>query len=295
MLEIKNISTYFGRKRAVSNVTFSLEPGNVVGLIGPNGAGKTTIMKTILGLTRFTGKILVNEKEVKENDHRALNTTGALIEHPAIYPFMTGLQNLELYSNNKGDLSNLVTELQMDSYIREKSKGYSLGMKQKLGIAIALLNHPSIVILDEPMNGLDIEATVLVRKLIKKYAKQGTSFLISSHILDELEKVIDHVILIAKGQVVRNQSIDEFMNLKNDKFYLSTTDYVNATRLLQEVPIVFNSEAEDIVIDSGDLFKTENKLITNNIYINQIRRKSENLEQIVLNAFSNKDGHQNEE
>lgn len=294
MLEVKDINVVFGKKKAVSHVTFNLDKGDVIGLIGPNGAGKTTIMKTILGLTKYTGGVFVDNEEVKENDHRALRSTGALIEHPAIYPFMTGLQNLQLYSNDSNDLNEITAELEMGSYINEKSKGYSLGMKQKLGIAIALLNRPMLVILDEPMNGLDIEATVLVRNLIRKYAKQGTSFLISSHILGELEKVIDHVVLIANGQVIRNQSIEDFLNLKSSKFYVSTTDNLKANQLLHDAQINVSLESEQVVIEQKDLHMIEDILIKNKIYLDQVNRKNESLEQIVLNAFSKEAGASNE-
>lgn len=170
ILEVSNVNTYIGKIKIINNISLKIKAGEIVGLIGPNGAGKTTIMKTILGLTKFTGSITVGNRPVTETNHRALARVGALIEHPAIYPFLTGRQNLELYARNKRDLTQLVSTLQMDSYINNKAKGYSLGMKQKLGIAIALLNQPQLVILDEPMNGLDIEATIGVRKLIKRYA-----------------------------------------------------------------------------------------------------------------------------
>lgn len=186
MLLIKNVNTYIKGQKIIKNINSSISPGNIVGLIGPNGAGKTTIMKTILGLTKFDGNISMNQHSITENNHYALSDVGALIEHPAIYPFLTGSQNLELYSHDNGDTKQIVSLLKMNDYINKKSKHYSLGMKQKLGIAIALLNKPKLVILDEPMNGLDVESTIIVRNIIQQYASTGTTFLISSHILSEL-------------------------------------------------------------------------------------------------------------
>lgn len=176
MLRLRNVNTFIKHKQIINQATFDLEAGDIVGLVGPNGAGKTTIMKTILGLTKFTGDILVDRVPVTETNHAALTNVGALIEHPAIYPFLTGRQNLTLYSRDPQDLETLVKTLKMTAYIDTSAKGYSLGMKQKLGIAIALLNHPKLVILDEPMNGLDVETTIGVRRLIKQYAEQGTAF-----------------------------------------------------------------------------------------------------------------------
>lgn len=182
MLKVSGVNTFVGKKEITSNINFNISPGEVVGLIGPNGAGKTTIMKTILGVMKFTGQIYLNQVAVTENNHQALSEVGALIEHPAIYPYLSGRENLELYARNQKDCQQIISLLQMSAYIDKKCKGYSLGMKQKLGIAIALLNHPQLVILDEPLNGLDVEATIVVRKIIVKYANEGTTFLISSHI-----------------------------------------------------------------------------------------------------------------
>ena len=138
MLKVNHVNIYYGRKKAVSDVSFAIHPGEIVGLIGPNGAGKTTIMKTLLGLTKFNGEISFNDQTISENNHKALGSVGALIEQPAIYPFLSGLQNLQLYSRDQNELNNLVKRLGMSSYIKQKSKGYSVGMKQKLGIALAL-------------------------------------------------------------------------------------------------------------------------------------------------------------
>ena len=132
MLTLRNVDTFIRHKQIIKQATFTINPGDIVGLIGPNGAGKTTIMKTILGLTKFNGDIMVNRTSVTETDHTALTNVGALIEHPAIYPFLTGRQNLALYSRDPQDLDSLVRLLQMSGYIDAQSKGYSLGMKQKL-------------------------------------------------------------------------------------------------------------------------------------------------------------------
>lgn len=119
LLQVDNVSTYIGHTEIVKEATFDIKQGEIVGLVGPNGAGKTTIMKTILGLTKFTGKIAVDNEQVTENNHVALAKVGALIEHPAIYPFLTGQENLELYAHSKDDIVQVVAALQMDSYIKK--------------------------------------------------------------------------------------------------------------------------------------------------------------------------------
>lgn len=186
MLSVSHLNVYYGRKQAINDVSFTIKSGEIVGLIGPNGAGKTTIMKTLLGLTKFTGIVSFNQQRITASSHQALQEVGALIENPAVYPFLSGRANLALYSRDHSDLDQLIEKLGMTAYIDRLAKAYSIGMKQKLGIALALLNHPQLVILDEPMNGLDIEATILIRKIIAEYAAQGTAFIISSHVLSEL-------------------------------------------------------------------------------------------------------------
>ena len=212
MLNVQNLNIYYGRKQVIKDATFQIQPGEIVGLIGPNGAGKTTIMKTLLGLTKFTGKITFNDQPITANSHQALQRVGALIENPAVYPFLSGRENLELYSRDTTDMEQLINRLGMDTYIDEPAKAYSIGMKQKLGIALALLNNPQLVILDEPMNGLDIEATILIRQIIHEYAAQGTAFLISSHVLSELQKVMTSVIILNHHEIVMNVPIDQFIH-----------------------------------------------------------------------------------
>lgn len=282
MLKIDHMNTFIGRKRIIKDVSFQVLPGSIVGLIGPNGAGKTTIMKTILGLTKFTGNISVENQAVTGNNHAALTRVGALIEHPAIYPFLSGLENLKLYSLDEDDMNHVVSLLRMNEYINRKSKGYSLGMKQKLGIAIALLNKPQLVILDEPMNGLDIEATILVRKIIKQYAAQGTAFLISSHVLGELQKVMTNVLLITEGQIIVDKPIDEF-NQVNHKHYKLLTDDMPATeQLLSDNRISIEKEDHYLVISRNDSYKIQDFLYKNHIRLVELTPKGMSFEQAIV-------------
>lgn len=255
MLQVNHVNTFIGRKRIIKDATFQADTGAIVGLIGPNGAGKTTIMKTILGLTKFTGQISLSNQDVAENDHTALSKVGALIEHPAIYPFLTRFQNLKQYSIDETDLDEVVSKLEMTSYINTKAKGYSMGMKQKLGIALALLNQPQFVILDEPMNGLDIEATILVRKIIKQYAAKGTTFLISSHVLGELQKVMTNVLLINEGTIIVDKSIDDFNQVRRSQYRLLTAN-------MKETEALFNDHQLPVNVVDGRLLIPREQLDT---------------------------------
>ncbi|HCY4912476.1 TPA: ATP-binding cassette domain-containing protein, partial [Staphylococcus aureus] len=185
----------------------------IIGLVGANGAGKTSLMKVILGYSSYQeGNFKVTEiKEKKSN-------IGALIENPGIYPFMSGYDNIRLLNETKNthDIDSIVSQLKMEEYIHNKAKTYSLGMKQKLGIAIAFLNQPQLIILDEPMNGLDPRAVRDVRELIVKKSKEGVTFLISSHILSELVKITNSILIINKGKLVIETTEEELKKYKDN-------------------------------------------------------------------------------
>ena len=271
MLKVNHVNIYYGRKKAVSDVSFAIHPGEIVGLIGPNGAGKTTIMKTLLGLTKFNGEISFNDQTISENNHKALGSVGALIEQPAIYPFLSGLQNLQLYSRDQNELNNLVKRLGMSSYIKQKSKGYSVGMKQKLGIALALLNHPQFVILDEPMNGLDVEATILIRQIIKEYSSNGTAFLISSHVLSELQKVMTSIIIINNGRVILNTSVDKFNQQSKSMLMFKTTNMAKSRQLLNNYLVPDKHNSSSLIIKNEDSITVQQLLSENQIWLTELK------------------------
>ncbi|MGM0124522.1 ABC-2 type transport system ATP-binding protein [Enterococcus sp. AZ194] len=193
-VKIKDVSVTFKKKIALENISFELFSGEVMGLVGPNGAGKTTLMKALLGFIHPTsGSIQSNQK-----------TMTGLIEQPGLYPFMTGLEHLKMYSqeDSLNEINCLIRLLDLSEFINKKVKEYSLGMKQRLGIAMALLNHAEVVILDEPMNGLDPYSVKLLKKTVMTYRDSGTTFLVSSHILSELEQLVDRVLLVKEGRIV---------------------------------------------------------------------------------------------
>ncbi|WEV37258.1 ATP-binding cassette domain-containing protein [Lactobacillus sp. ESL0677] len=287
MLIVDKLNVFIGHDKIVNQVTFNIKSGEVVGLIGPNGAGKTTIMKTILGLTKFTGEVKVNNQKVTETNHHALANVGALIEHPAVYPFLTGRQNLELYSQQSSDMDYLITVLEMNNYIDTKASGYSLGMKQKLGIAIAFLNTPQLIILDEPMNGLDIESTIKVRQLIYRYTKTGTAFLISSHILSELQKVMTRAILINNGQIIMNQEVTKFNHFIQQDYKLMTENNSLAEAVLETKKINFARRDNYLLVKPQNLYQIQDELLKQNIHLREMSPVTADFEQIVVNILAN--------
>lgn len=285
MLSVQNVDVFINQKEIIHQASFQVPTGAVIGLVGPNGAGKTTIMKTILGLTKFSGSIQIDNQEVTENNHQALQQVGALIEHPAIYPFLTGLQNLELYSQDHQDLQEVVSLVQMESYLNQRAKNYSLGMKQKLGIALALLNKPRLVILDEPMNGLDIEATITIRKVIKQYAQQGTAFLISSHVLSELQKVMTGIVLLNAGQVVMDKTVKEFTQEPQQQYQVLTDNQSQALELLQKKQIKFSSSRPYLLISHADILSAQTVFYTHNLHLLELAPVKANFEELIVDLL----------
>lgn len=243
LLKVSGLNKTFGKKKVLHGVDFTVASGRVVGLVGPNGAGKSTIMKAILGLIPTNGgQIQIADQPVSITKHQALRHVGALIEYPGIYPFLTGRQHLELFSakkQRKQHVDAIVREMGMGGYIDKPAKSYSLGMKQKLGIAQALVDRPQLVILDEPMNGLDPQAVKDLRDIIRAQAKAGTSFLISSHILSELEKVADDVLILNHGHIIQQSTMQALAEAGGTIYVLQTVNDREAFAALQaaHVPV----------------------------------------------------------
>ena len=294
MLSVTNVNIYYGRKRVIHDLNFTIQPGEIVGLIGPNGAGKTTIMKTLLGLTRASGEVTLAGEAVTPSHHAALQKVGALIEAPAIYPFLTGKENLALYAQDPAACDSLVQRLGMTSYIDRPAKDYSVGMKQKLGIALALLDQPQLVILDEPMNGLDIEATILVRKLIHDYARRGTAFLISSHVLSELQKIMTKVLILNHGTLIVNAPVATFNPATSARSRLAVTAPEQARQLLEGAGLLLCVEAGGLVVETAKLAQVEELLLAHQVTITALGPAEPSFEQRIVEILTEKRGETDE-
>ena len=230
LLEVKNINKRYGKKMAMTDISFQVEAGRIVGLIGPNGAGKSTTMRAITGLMRYdSGSVMFDGQPITFSHHQALDKMGNLIEYPAIYPNLTALEHLKLYAmdtKTSADFQTLMRKTQIDgpNFGKRKAKQFSLGMKQRLGIAIALIRNPKLVILDEPMNGLDPQSVHDLRLLIRALADEGVAFLISSHLLDELQKLVDDVVIINNGKIIETATITAFFDQDQTRWLFDTSD-----------------------------------------------------------------------
>ncbi len=212
ILEINQLSKHYGALKAVDNVSFTIEKGHVYGILGPNGSGKSTTLGMVLNVVNPTSGTYT-WFEGRANNHDALKKIGAIIERPNFYPSMDAVQNLELVCKIKNISTDRIDEklALVDLLSRKRSpfKTYSLGMKQRLAIASALLNDPEILILDEPTNGLDPQGIRKIRDIIQHIASLGTTILLASHLLDEVEKVCSHVIVLQKGHMLYCGPVEE--------------------------------------------------------------------------------------
>src|SRR5690625_230371 len=211
-IELVNVDKSFGRKEVINDLSFSINEGEVFGLIGPNGAGKTTAIRMMVGLMRVSsGDIRIFGKSIQTNFKEAIHKVGAIVENPEIYPFLTGWQNLKHYARmipgiRDERIDEVIQLVGLQKPIHQKVSRYSLGMRQRLGIAQALLHRPKVLILDEPTNGLDPAGIREIRQYIRRLAtEEGVAVIISSHLLSEIELMCDRIGVIKNGELVAIQ------------------------------------------------------------------------------------------
>lgn len=286
VLKVNNISKRAKDFQILNKVSFELGSGEIVGLIGPNGAGKTSIMKILVGLTKnYTGEV----------DLSGVKDIGCMIETPSFYPYSTGYQNLMYFAGLNGVGKKKVEELMellgLIDAANKNVKAYSLGMRQRLGIAQALLKDPDVLVLDEPTNGLDPEGIYEVREYIRKIANEkNITVLISSHLLGELEKMCDRAIIIKKGEVI------QFMDFHNDKkgkqiiYVIESLDTKTVQKILQEngYYVVSQNEKEvKINIDANEKNDVAKLLVSHNVVMTGLYETCGTLEDTFLELMKN--------
>ena len=250
VLKISNLTKKYGLLTAVSNLSFDIEKGSIYGILGPNGSGKSTTLGIVLNVVNKTagdfswfGGTLTT--------HQALKKVGAIIERPNFYPYMTAYQNLKLVCKIKGvpygSIEKTLEIVGLDDRKHSKFSAFSLGMKQRLAIASALLNDPEILILDEPTNGLDPQGIHQIREIIKTISQRGTTILLASHLLDEVEKVCTHVVVLRKGKNLYSGRVDELIS-SHGFFELKTHQKDDLLKLLESHPNFSHTKVENDLI-----------------------------------------------
>ena len=295
ILKITNLNKIFNKHlHAVKNVSFEIKKGNVYGILGPNGSGKSTTLGIVLNVVNKTS----GDFEWfggKSNTHDALKKVGAIIERPNFYPYMTAKENLELVCKIKGtSLSKVDEKLELVGLLERKNdkfRTYSLGMKQRLAIASALLNDPEILILDEPTNGLDPQGIRQIRDIIRIIASQGTTILLASHLLDEVEKVCSHVVVLRKGEMLYQGSVHDMIE-NNSFFELKSDDKEQLKLALQNHPSVEKIEEEEgkvLVYLKQDIAAKElnSYLFEQKIVLEHLVKRKNSLEEQFLELTKN--------
>jgi ABC-2 type transport system ATP-binding protein len=293
ILTIEKLNKRFGPVHAVKNVSLEINKGNVYGILGPNGSGKSTTLGIVLNVVNKTSGEYRWFGGTMET-HEALKKVGAIIERPNFYPYMTAQENLELVCKIKGTPYSKVTEkLELVGLIDRKDskfRTFSLGMKQRLAIASALLNDPEILILDEPTNGLDPQGIRQIRDIIKHIASQGTTILLASHLLDEVEKVCSHVLVLRKGQILYSGKVENM--IANEGFFELQADNFEELK----AALITHPAIEKMVLEEGKLVvylkqafeaKDLNKyLFEKGIYLNHLVKRKHSLEEQFLELTS---------
>ena len=294
ILTVSNLTKKFGYLTAVQDLSFSIEKGTVYGILGPNGSGKSTTLGIVLNVVNSTSGSF-SWFDGNTSTHEALKKVGAIIERPNFYPYMTAIQNLKLVCKIKEVPEERIKDkLELVGLWERKDskfRTYSLGMKQRLAIASALLNDPEILILDEPTNGLDPQGIHQIREIIKKIASEGTTILLASHLLDEVEKVCSHVVILRKGKKLYSGSVDGmlasfgFFELKTDnnevliKFLEEHPDFGEIKTYNGLITAFLNKEMDSRELNSA-LFKK-------GIVLSHLVKRRESLEEQFLTLTEN--------
>lgn len=250
ILSVKNLTKEYGSKKVVNNVTFSVFPGQIFGFVGPNGAGKSTTIRMITGLTPITnGSVNICGFSIKNAFTKAISYVGGIIETPQLYPYLSGKKNLQLFAgfykkSAAKRIDQIVKLVGMENRINDKVSTYSLGMKQRLGIAQALLSKPQLLILDEPTNGLDPNGIVEMRNILKVLAKkENMSIIISSHNLAELEHICDVIGIINNGKIIEYKTMEEIeLIVQNKQKIQFICNYPNYASLVLKQKYKLNCE-----------------------------------------------------
>ena len=291
ILKCENINKSFGKKKVLKNVSFEINKGDILGFIGPNGSGKTTTIKTILGLNNLnSGSVYINGFDIKKDFESAISHVGAIVENPDMYMYLSGYQNLKLIANMYDNIDNkkideVVKLVKLENRIHDKVSKYSLGMRQRLGIAQAILHSPNLLILDEPTNGLDPEGIKDLRDLLKKLSKEGMGILISSHNLSELESFCNKVCIIQNGSVIETNEIKVLKRKKAEE----KTKYIFETSKSKEIPTlienvtVINENKFTVNTEKKEIPNIVKKLIQNEIDIFEVKEITISLEEAFLN------------
>ena len=294
ILKIDKLVKKIGNKEILKNVSFEVNEKDILAFIGANGAGKTTTIKCILGLQKITrGTIKINGYDIKKDFKKAISRVGAIVENPDFYLYLTGFENLKLYARMhtnvlEDDIYRVVELVGLEKSIHEKVSKYSLGMKERLGIALSLLHSPNLLVLDEPTNGLDPEGIKDLRVLLKRLAKTGVGIVISSHNLSELENLCNKVVIISNGEVIDVATIEQLTALDKSKYTIKVSDSKKCKSLLNGEDKIIDDEHILVLKDEEDIAFFIKELVLNNILVYEVIKSNLTLEEAFIKKAGGK-------
>jgi ABC-2 type transport system ATP-binding protein len=291
VLVASNLTKVIGKRTIVDGVSFSLNPGEVFGFLGPNGAGKTTTIRMLVGLIKPTqGSVTICGYDVRRDFEKALRNVGCIVENPDLYRFMTGRENLEhfarMLSVNSSEIERVAALVQLAHRLDQRVGTYSLGMRQRLGIAQALLGNPRLMILDEPANGLDPAGIREIRELLRSLARdRDMAVFVSSHLLGEVELMCDRVAIIHNGQLLREGAVSELISGQREMEF-RVGDVARASQIVQAKGLPFRVDTDRlwIAIEESDAPPLVAALAAEGIAVFHAQRHVQSLEEMFLQA-----------
>lgn len=293
VLDVSHLQKSYGTKKVVKDLSFQIEKGDIFGFLGRNGAGKTTTIKMILNLLYADeGTIKINGYDTKKEFLHAIKRVGAVVETPKFYSYLSGYDNLKLISNLHEDISKdridkVLEMVGLTKRSKDKVKTYSLGMKQRLGIARALLNKPKLIILDEPTNGLDPQGIKEVRELISQLAiEQDITFLISTHLLHEVEQICNKVTILKEGEIIAYGSVKDLLDENHEVVEICTSHIDQLVEIIENLDYAEHSERTPrglkVRLEKGYSGKLNQLLMSNNIMVDYLIPKNQSLEEFFI-------------
>jgi ABC-2 type transport system ATP-binding protein len=290
ILLVENVSKIINKKDIVKDISFSIDEGEILGFLGPNGAGKSTTLRMIVGLSKPTsGKIEICGYSITENYIKSMSNIGCIIEGPDLYNYISGIDNLKMFASmNKGisqkNISDVVELVGLQNRIKDKVSTYSLGMKQRLGLAQALINNPKLLILDEPTNGLDPSGISEFRNIVKNLAKEKKiSVLVSSHLMSEIELMCDKVSIIKNGVILKNAVVKDLLDTQEVFWILN--DNEKGRQILKnrwDVNSEIVGEKLEATLDLSKLSEINNSFFEEGLMIKFVNNKNRTLEDLFL-------------
>lgn len=290
VLECNKVFKKIGHHVIVSDLSFSLNEGDILGFIGPNGAGKTTSIKLMLGLQSLSGgSVKILGYDIKKDFVKAIRQVGAIVENPDLYMYLTGYENLKIasvfYQVDKNRIDEVVRLVGLEERIHDAVKNYSLGMRQRLGIAVAILHRPKLLILDEPMNGLDPEGIKDLKDILTTLARDySMAIIISSHILSELESFCTRICIFSKGRVEKDASIAEIKRITEKERYCLEVSDTNLDSILTSYRVLDNEHIE-VSTTRENIVNILKALLLNDILVYEVKREVLSLEDVFLKVM----------